>query len=68
MIQVKIFLFYVDLIGKRVLPIILGCLYVFVGTYNKQKSTLKTCLNIKCVNVLDLAVYYVLFFAEFKFR
>lgn len=48
MIQVKIFLFYmfVDFIGKCVLPIILGCLYVFVGTYGKQKSTLKTRPNI----------------------
>lgn len=48
MIHVNIFLFYmfVDFIGKFVLPIILGCLYVFVGTYGKQKSTLKTCPNI----------------------
>lgn len=48
MIHVNIFLFYmfVDFIGKFVLPIILGCLYVFVGTYGKQKSTLKTRPNI----------------------
>lgn len=48
MIHVNIFLFYmfVDFIGKFVLPIIFGCLYVFVGTYGKQKSTLKTCPNI----------------------
>lgn len=67
MIQGKIYWFYVDYIGKLCdLPIIPGCLNVFVGTYGKQKSTLKTCINItECVNALDLAVIY--FFSFFFF-